>query len=62
MPISGKEMVKLYLAAGWIIHHIKGSHYRLEKAGEHETIPVHGNQDLGKGLEQKLLKRLKGKK
>ncbi len=53
-------MLKLYLKAGWRLHHVKGSHYRVEKNGEHETIPVHGNQDLGKGLEQKLLKRLKG--
>jgi predicted RNA binding protein YcfA (HicA-like mRNA interferase family) len=30
----------------------------VEKNGEHETIPVHGNEDLGKGLEKKLLKHL----
>ncbi len=53
-------MLKLFLKAGWRLHHVKGSHHRVEKNGEHETIPVHGNQDLGKGLEQKLLKRLKG--
>jgi predicted RNA binding protein YcfA (HicA-like mRNA interferase family) len=34
----------------------------LEKHGDHETIPVHGNQDLGKGLEHKLLKHLEASK
>ncbi len=61
MPISGKEMLRRYLLAGWRLQHIKGSHHRLEKNGGHETIPVHGNQDLGKGLERKLLKRLEEK-
>jgi predicted RNA binding protein YcfA (HicA-like mRNA interferase family) len=59
MPISGKEMLTLYLSEGWRLHHIRGSHHRVEKDDRHETIPVHGNKDLAKGLEKKLLKRLK---
>jgi predicted RNA binding protein YcfA (HicA-like mRNA interferase family) len=39
-------MLKRYLQAGWRIVHQRGSHVRLEKRGEHETIPVHGNKDL----------------
>jgi predicted RNA binding protein YcfA (HicA-like mRNA interferase family) len=62
MPISGKEMPKRYLAAGWRAIHQKVSHVRLEKNGDHETIPVHGNKDLGKGLEHKLLKHLEASK
>ncbi len=61
MPLSGKEILRLFLEAGWRLHHVKGSHHRIEKDGQHETIPVHGNQDLGKGLESKLLKCLKEK-
>ena len=43
MPLSGKEMLKIYLRVG--------------KNGERETIPMH--RELKKGLEFKLLKRLR---
>ncbi len=58
MPISGKEMLKRFLADGWKIVRQKGSHVFLSKGDLNETIPVHGNKDLKKGLEKKLLKRL----
>ena len=59
MPISGKEMLRLFLQRGWEIARIKGSHVTVKKGNKIETIPVHNNQDLKKGLEKKLLKRLK---
>ncbi|MFS8972523.1 type II toxin-antitoxin system HicA family toxin [Streptococcus mitis] len=60
MPITGKEMVKLALANGWIEVRKRGSHHHLKKEGVPYlvTIPVHGNEDLGKGLERKILKDL----
>lgn len=58
MPLSGKEMLRLYLLKGWEIVRIKGSHYVLRKEKRTQVIPVHGNNDLKKGLEQKLLKAL----
>lgn len=57
MPISGKEMLKLYMKSGWVVLRRKGSHTILSKAGFRQVIPVH-NKDLGKGLERKLLKKL----
>ncbi len=33
MPLSGKEMLKLFLQAGWILTHVKGSHHQMEKTG-----------------------------
>lgn len=36
-----------------------GSHAILAKNDLRETIPMHGNKDLKKGLEKKLLKTLK---
>lgn len=60
MPMSGKDMLKLFEKAGWIKIRQKGSHVIIQKDGElPETIPMH--KELKKGLEQKLLKRL-GKK
>jgi predicted RNA binding protein YcfA (HicA-like mRNA interferase family) len=58
MPISGKEMLRRYLKAGWIILRQNGSHVIVGKGSKRETIPLHGNQDLKKGLERKLLKNL----
>lgn len=56
MPLSGKEMLKLYLKNGWVKVSQKSSHVKVRKGNETEIIPMH--KELKKGLEQKLLKRL----
>lgn len=57
MPLSGKEMVKLYEKNGWIILRQNGSHIRVAKGNVKETIPNH--KELKKGTENKLLKVLR---
>lgn len=57
MPKSGKEMLSLFLKAGWEIARKRGSHVQISKGDRHETIPMH--HELKKGLESALLKRLK---
>lgn len=60
MPMSGKDLLRLFEKNGWKKVRQKGSHVIVHKEGElPETIPMH--KELKKGLEQKLLKRL-GKK
>lgn len=56
MPLSGKEMLKLYLKSGWKIISQKGSHIKISKDNERETIPMH--KELHTGIEKYLLKRL----
>lgn len=56
MPLTGKEMLKLLLENGWIERRVAGSHHHLYKDGVRITVPIHGNQDLGNGLERKILK------
>ncbi|MBE3120396.1 MAG: type II toxin-antitoxin system HicA family toxin [Spirochaetes bacterium] len=56
MPSSGAEVLKLYLKAGWVVIHRKGSHVKIGKGPLRETIPLH--RELGMGLQRKLLKRL----
>ena len=56
MPLSGKEMLRLYTMAGWIVLRTRGSHVIVGKSRLRETIPMH--KELSRGLEQKLLKRL----
>ncbi|MBI9104736.1 MAG: type II toxin-antitoxin system HicA family toxin [Spirochaetales bacterium] len=60
MPLSGKEMLKLYRKAGWEIVHQRGSHVRVGKDSLKETIPMH--KELRKGMESYLLKRLSASK
>ena len=59
MPLSGKEMCKLYLKAGWIIvpKQGKGSHVIVEKDGRIAIITMH--KELKRGTEHNLLKELK---
>ncbi len=57
MPMSGKEMIKLFEKNGWVVLRQKGSHVQVGKGENRETIPMH--KELAKGLEHKLLKRLK---
>ncbi|GHU28241.1 hypothetical protein FACS1894172_20930 [Spirochaetia bacterium] len=57
MPLSGKEMLWRYKKAGWTEISQESSHVKVGKANLRETIPLH--KELKKGLEQKLLKRLK---
>jgi len=55
VPISGKEMCKLLEK----IHH-KGSHVRYRHDdGRLTVVPVHGNEDLGKGLLREIFNQIK---
>lgn len=57
MVQSSKKLLALLKKNGWIERRIVGSHHHLYKDGRRITIPVHGNQDLGSGLENKILKQ-----
>lgn len=56
MPLSGKQMLKLFLREGWKLVSQKGSHVKVTLSGRIEIIPMH--KELKIGLEKKLLKRL----
>lgn len=59
MPMSGKEMLRLFEKNGWKKARQKGSHVTVKKEGElPETILMH--KELKSGLGKKLLKRLRG--
>lgn len=50
-------MLKLFQKKGWEPLRQDGSHVRVGKGAERETIPMH--RELKRGLEHALLKRLK---
>ena len=57
MPMSGKEMIKAFQTKGWKISRQRGSHVRMIKGNNFETIPLH--RELKKGMEARLLRRLR---
>ena len=58
--ISGKELCALVEHLGFQRVHQVGSHVRyVHPDGRRTTIPVHGNEDLGKGLILDILKQIK---
>lgn len=57
MPMSGKQMKRLYEQCGWREIRQRGSHVIMGKGTQRESIPMH--KELARGLESKLLKRIK---
>ena len=52
------ELLRILLKDGWYIVSQSGSHLKLRHTNKSGTLifPNHGSQELGKGLERKLLK------
>ncbi len=60
ISISGREMCKLVERIGFVKVHQVGSHVRyVHPDGRKTTVPVHGNEELGKGLILEILKQIK---
>ena len=62
MPISGKELAKLFKKQGYeeVKGGGKGSHMKLRKGNK--TVIIPGHKELKKGLEMALRKQLEGEK
>ena len=58
MPITSKQMIRLLLEHGFEITGQNGSHVKLRdyRTNRQTIVPLH-NKDLGKGLEQAILKQ-----
>jgi predicted RNA binding protein YcfA (HicA-like mRNA interferase family) len=58
IKMTGKDMVRLFIAHGWRIDRIRGSHHIMVNNWQRAVpIPVHRNRDLPKGLEKAILKQ-----
>jgi len=58
MPMTPKKMVKFLEQNGFDVISQKGSHVKMRnsKTGNQTIVPMH-NKDLGKGLEEEILKQ-----
>ncbi|MDO8623682.1 MAG: type II toxin-antitoxin system HicA family toxin [archaeon] len=60
IPIPGKEFCKILEKLGFEKIYGKGSHVRFKHPdGRRTVIPVHGNEKLGVGLLNEILKQIK---
>lgn len=58
--ISGRRMCKLLEKVGFLKIHQTGSHVRFKHPdGRMTVVPVHGDEELGKGLLNEILKQCK---
>lgn len=56
MPrITGKEAVKAFERAGFVLNRVKGSHHILKRNGVRLSIPVHSGITVGVGLLNSLI-------
>ncbi len=58
--ISGKKLSKIIEKLGFEKIHGKGSHVRYKHPdGRRTVVPIHANEDIGKGLMMAILKQIK---
>ncbi|HLC84569.1 MAG TPA: type II toxin-antitoxin system HicA family toxin [Candidatus Nanoarchaeia archaeon] len=59
-PTSGRELCKIVEKLGFVRVRQTGSHIRYEHPdGRKTTIPLHGNEEIGKGLLLEILHQIK---
>ncbi|MHB8101068.1 MAG: type II toxin-antitoxin system HicA family toxin [Methanosarcina sp.] len=60
LPVSGREMCKILEMIGFQKIHQVGSHVRYAHPdGRKTVVPVHGNEELGTGLINEILKQIR---
>jgi predicted RNA binding protein YcfA (HicA-like mRNA interferase family) len=57
MPISGKNVIRILAAKGWVFISHNGSHVKMKKDGKVAIVPVHGNKDLPRGTLKSIEKQ-----
>lgn len=55
--MTGKQLIKLLKEKGWRLDRIEGSHHIFIRDDKTLSVPVHGSNDLGKGLLHALMKQ-----
>jgi predicted RNA binding protein YcfA (HicA-like mRNA interferase family) len=57
--VNAKQLEKLLILLGFVIHRQKGSHkFYKHPSGKYTTIPHHSNEDLSRPLLRTILKQI----
>ncbi len=54
--MTGRDLLKLLKANGWVLDRVRGSHHILVKGSATVSVPVHGSRDGPKGTLNAILK------
>jgi predicted RNA binding protein YcfA (HicA-like mRNA interferase family) len=54
--MTGRDVLKLLEANGWVLDRVRGSHHILVKGSATVSVPVHGSRDVPKGTLHAILK------
>jgi len=59
--MKSSELLRILKRHGWYVVRQKGSHLIMRKEGRSEqlTVPSHGSNEVGKGLQHSIMKRAK---
>lgn len=57
MTMTGKEVIKLLKANGWMVDRVNGSHWIMVKGDQTITVPVHSGKALKQGTLASILKQ-----
>ena len=59
IPVSGKDFCKILEKLGFEKTYAKGSHVRFKHSdGRRTVVPLHSNEELGKGLLRAILRQI----
>jgi predicted RNA binding protein YcfA (HicA-like mRNA interferase family) len=60
ITISGRKLCKILEKVGFEKIQGKGSHVRFKHSdGRRTVVPIHGNENIGKGLLREILKQIR---
>jgi predicted RNA binding protein YcfA (HicA-like mRNA interferase family) len=48
--MNGREVIRRLRTEGWRQVRVRGSHHLMQKNGKVVPIPIHGSEEIGKGL------------
>jgi len=57
-PVKPRRLIKLLKKLGYKEVRIHGSHHIFEKGDVTITVPVHGDEEIGRGLLRKIIRDL----
>ena len=57
-PVPAKKLIKIIESLGFRQSRVKGSHHMFSHPdGRKASVPVHGNEPIGEGLLNKIIKK-----
>ena len=57
-PVKPRQLIKLLKKLGYREVRVHGSHHIFEKGDITITVPVHGDEEIGRGLLRKIIRDL----